>query len=403
MSAADIAVGMMDSAYFTSRNELLQFFNTTFNLNLTKIEQTASGAVACQLTEYLFPNSIPMSKVNWSAKSSHEYVANYKLLQKAFTKNKVQRFVDVDKLIRGKYQDNLEFCQWLKAFFDQQIGAACGREDYDPVAVRARGKGGKTVPSNSRGANKAAAARGSSRSNAPSVGKPRIGVTSSSTTAASTSSRSPRRVQTSSSATTSTTSSTRTARPARERATQKENNITNNLPTAAASRKPTTTPTTTTTAASSATIQKYKEEIKVLKSQNTELTTQISELQIVNTKYDMDMKEIESERDFYFEKLRGIEVMLQVYKEKEESGELLAEGGSSGDETKKVIDKIFKVMYAAMEDNVVVDDEGNVSLIVFWAMMRMCFFIMLHSFELSHILMSILLLPFSAYRRYCPR
>ena len=73
----------------------------------------------------------------------------------------------------------------------------------------------------------------------------------------------------------------------------------------------------------------------------------------------MDMKEIESERDFYFEKLRGIEVMLQVYKEKEERGELL----ENGDDTKKVIDKIFKVMYAAMEDNVVVDDEGNVSLI----------------------------------------
>ena len=369
MSAADIAVGMMDSAYFTSRNELLQFFNTTFNLNLTKIEQTASGAVACQLTEYLFPNSIPMSKVNWSAKSSHEYVANYKLLQKAFTKNKVQRFVDVDKLIRGKYQDNLEFCQWLKAFFDQQIGAACGREDYDPVAVRARGKGGKTVPSKKSGSNNAVAARGSnSRSNAPAVGKPRIGVTSSSSATATTSSRSPRRVQTSSSAVTSSTtsSSTRTARPARERVTQKENNITNNIPTAASRKPPSSssnsTSTSTTAAASSAAIQKYKEEIKVLKSQNNSLTTQISELQIVNTKYDMDMKEIESERDFYFEKLRGIEVMLQVYKEKEESGELLLEGGS-GDDTKKVIDKIFKVMYAAMEDNVVVDDEGNVSLL----------------------------------------
>lgn len=317
-----------------------------------------------------------MSKVNWSAKSSHEYVANYKLLQKAFTKNKVQRFVDVDKLIRGKYQDNLEFCQWLKAFFDQQIGAACGREDYDPVAVRARGKGGKTVPSNKPGSNNAVAARGSSsRSNAPAVGKPRIGVTSSSSTTVTTSSRSPRRVQTSSSgSSTTSSSSTRTARPARERVTQKENNITNNLPTAATSRKPTSTTSTSTTsttgaASSSATIQKYKEEIKVLKSQNNSLTTQISELQIVNTKYDMDMKEIESERDFYFEKLRGIEVMLQVYKEKEERGELLLEGGSGDDDTKKVIDKIFKVMYAAMEDNVVVDDEGNVSFIV----MRMCF------------------------------
>ena len=101
---------MMDGAYFTSRNDLLNFFNSLLDLNLTKIEQTASGAVACQLTEYIFPGSVPMSRVNWGAKASHEYVANYKLLQHAFNKNKIQRYVDVDKLIRAKYQDNLEFC-----------------------------------------------------------------------------------------------------------------------------------------------------------------------------------------------------------------------------------------------------------------------------------------------------
>ncbi|EJK49410.1 hypothetical protein THAOC_31718 [Thalassiosira oceanica] len=52
-------------AYFVSRNEILSFFNGLLDLNLTKIEETASGAVACQLTEYIFPGSIPMSKVNW--------------------------------------------------------------------------------------------------------------------------------------------------------------------------------------------------------------------------------------------------------------------------------------------------------------------------------------------------
>ena len=78
------------------------------------------------------------------------------------------------------------------------------------------------------------------------------------------------------------------------------------------------------------------------------------------------MTTIESERDFYFEKLRGIEVMLQVYKEKEESGELLwSPRGSGGGEMKRVIEKIFRVMYAAAEDNVVVDDEGNVSSVEF--------------------------------------
>lgn len=60
--------GMMDTAYFVGRGELLDFFNDLLGTRLSKIEQTASGAVACQLTEYVFPGSIPMSRVNWEAK-----------------------------------------------------------------------------------------------------------------------------------------------------------------------------------------------------------------------------------------------------------------------------------------------------------------------------------------------
>lgn len=44
--------------------------------------------------------------------------------------------------------------------------------------------------------------------------------------------------------------------------------------------------------------------------------------------------------------------MLQVYKEKEDGVQ------GSGDVT-KVMDRIFKVMYATMEDDITVDDEGN--------------------------------------------
>jgi microtubule-associated protein, RP/EB family len=66
--SADAAIGMMDSAYFVGRQQLLSFFNDVLQLQLTKIEQTASGAVACQLTDIIFPGSIPMSRVNWEAK-----------------------------------------------------------------------------------------------------------------------------------------------------------------------------------------------------------------------------------------------------------------------------------------------------------------------------------------------
>lgn len=39
-----------------------------------------------------------MQRVNWAAKSDYEFVQNYKLLQVAFTKNRVQRHIDVDKV-----------------------------------------------------------------------------------------------------------------------------------------------------------------------------------------------------------------------------------------------------------------------------------------------------------------
>jgi RP/EB family microtubule-associated protein len=103
------------------------------------VEETASGAVACQILDILHPGAVPMHKVNWSAKQSFEFVANYKILQTCFTKLGIDRHVDVDRLISGKYMDNLEFMQWYKAFFERQVSDL---GDYDAYAQRCKGKGG---------------------------------------------------------------------------------------------------------------------------------------------------------------------------------------------------------------------------------------------------------------------
>merc|ERR1712232_622685 len=59
--------------------------------------------------------------------------------QSVFDKLKVDKKVDVDKLVRARYQDNLEFMQWLKKFFEINSGEPI--EGYDAVGQRAKGKG----------------------------------------------------------------------------------------------------------------------------------------------------------------------------------------------------------------------------------------------------------------------
>eukprot|EP00536_Pseudo-nitzschia_multiseries_P015992 jgi/Psemu1/69695/estExt_Genemark1.C_9950009 len=295
--SADNVVGMMDNAYFVGRQELLSFFNNLLDLQLAKIEQTATGAVACQLTEYIFPGSVPMSRVNWEARSDYEFVANYKLLQAAFTKNNVQRFVDVPKLIRAKYQDNLEFCQWLKAFYDQ---SGAYREGYDGAAVRAKGKGGKKYNDTmSKVASKGGASK-PTRSN--SAARPRA----------------PTRPQR------PTPATKKPLRPSENKAQPVRNDGMSKSVTATASAK--------------------AEADSKLVAKNTELEKQVSELESA-------ISEVEKERDFYFGKLRSIELFLQIKQDQ----------NWEGCEREDVVDSLFKVLYATAEDEIVIGEDGEIA------------------------------------------
>ena len=131
---------MSSSAYFVGRKELLTWVNALCGTELTRVEQTCSGAVACQVLDAVYPGRIAMSKVDWTASQEHEFMHNYKLLQQSFMALKIEKQIPVDRLIRGKYQDNLEFLQWLKAFYDTQRKAL--PMAYDARTQRAKGKGG---------------------------------------------------------------------------------------------------------------------------------------------------------------------------------------------------------------------------------------------------------------------
>jgi len=65
-------------------------------------------------------------------------VANFKILQGVFEKQEIIKHIDVERLIKGKYQDNLEFCQWMKNYFETNYGG----QEYNAKERRQAAKQG---------------------------------------------------------------------------------------------------------------------------------------------------------------------------------------------------------------------------------------------------------------------
>jgi len=119
-----------------SRHDMLAWVNDCLQSNFTKIEELCTGAAYCQYMDMLFPGSIHVKRIKFKTNLEHEYIQNFKLLQAAFKKMNVDKIVPIDKLVKGKFQDNFEFLQWFKKFFDANYSgqeycaktARCGEE-----------------------------------------------------------------------------------------------------------------------------------------------------------------------------------------------------------------------------------------------------------------------------------
>lgn len=115
-----------------SRQDLVHWVNDSLCLNITKIEHLCTGAVYCQFMHMLFGSKLPIKRVKWRSKLEHEYIQNFKLLQESFKRTGCDKTIPVERLVKGKFQDNFEFIQWFKKFFDANYQG----QEYDPITAR---------------------------------------------------------------------------------------------------------------------------------------------------------------------------------------------------------------------------------------------------------------------------
>ncbi|KAG0039175.1 hypothetical protein BGZ82_009326 [Podila clonocystis] len=130
-----------------SRADLIAWVNDLLSLSYTKIEQLGTGAAYVQIMDSIY-RDLPMSRVKFGTKHEYEYLGNYKVLQNCFTSRKIDKAIPIEKLMKCKMQDNLEFLQWLKRYWDLNWPG----EVYD-AAARRGGKGDVANVSTNRSVN----------------------------------------------------------------------------------------------------------------------------------------------------------------------------------------------------------------------------------------------------------
>jgi RP/EB family microtubule-associated protein len=235
-----------------SRQELVNWINDLLLTNITKVEQCGTGAIFCQIFDSIYLD-VPMQKVRFDVNNEYQYLNNFKVLQSVFTKYHIDRSIPVERLVKCRFQDNLEFLQWTRRYWEANFPG----HEYDPLARR---KGPVPISAVNGGAGNS---RPASRNVSAGSGH---GRTSANTTRP----VAPR-----------VASAPKAAAPPRA-----------SLNGATGPRRP------AAAAGGGAALTAAKERVGELEKENSEL---ISAIDLV-----------ESERDFYFQKLRDIEVLIQT-------------------------------------------------------------------------------------------
>ncbi|XP_019540549.2 microtubule-associated protein RP/EB family member 2 [Aedes albopictus] len=142
-----------------SRKEMLSWVNRTLLSDFKKIEELCTGAAYCQMMDILFPGCVPLRRVKYCTNLEHDFLNNLKIFQNSLVAMQVEKTVPIDRLIKGRFQDNFEFLQWFKKFFDANYDG----KEYDPIGARHQHPMGYGTPNTLRPSQKANVSGGVSK------------------------------------------------------------------------------------------------------------------------------------------------------------------------------------------------------------------------------------------------
>ncbi|KAG8341482.1 EB1 like C terminal motif [Trypanosoma vivax] len=128
-----------------TRTELLEWLNdllppcTTTGVSLPRlrrVEHCGNGVPYAVLLPQMLPVEYPplATKIKVPAKFDYEAVANLKLITEALQKNGIQPpdalMNDIDKLIKGAFQSNLQLLQWFRGLYDALLPSEGEGDNY---------------------------------------------------------------------------------------------------------------------------------------------------------------------------------------------------------------------------------------------------------------------------------
>jgi len=142
--------GMMNEAYFVGKKTLIDWVNNFLEINIEKVEQMATGAIYCNLWDAIHPGTMPMSRVDFTVRNEYDFTKNWKLIQNGFQKAGIDKLVPVQRLIKARYQDNLEFLQWMYKYARDTYQGDPDEPTYDAIGRRSKSKGGRDFTGSSK-------------------------------------------------------------------------------------------------------------------------------------------------------------------------------------------------------------------------------------------------------------